>query len=160
MNEDWKRYNREFAIYFPFGVKTFSSIKDVKVKEYENPDNPELIYNLIEKPNGEIFTVITHDSISNFLKICKSDFLFIVHTVTIAKFSKGQYKSETTNYDGYVTRLYMNYSIWDNLNDVFVSYNNVEAVTEFNNLGKEWSFKSVITKLAFETFKELPMFSK
>jgi hypothetical protein len=158
-NVEMQKFNSEFGIYFPFGVKMFSTFKEIKVKEYENPDNPELIYNLIEKPNGEIFSIITHDSISNFLKICKSDFLFIVHTFSIAKYSKGQYKSEATNLDGYVTRLNMNYSIWDNLKNSFVCYNDVEAVSEFYNLGEEWSFKGVISKLAFETFNELPMFS-
>ena len=138
----------------------FSNFKDVNTISYKHPAEPKLIYFSVQKGNKENFTIVIPDSISYFQKMSESEFIFLVHTLAISKFLKSDYNKVSSESERYVTELILNYSIWDNSNGALVGYNTVKAVTEFKTLVDNWPFRSVIIKLAAETFKNLSMFSK
>jgi hypothetical protein len=154
-NAYFLQFQKALTDYFPFGIKLFSSFNRVNIILYEQEDKYPPTYNLqINAEKNEILDL--PDSIKNLCAKSKSDFFLLFHNFGWSV----EYKNNKNEMDGFVTRFHFRYSLWDSNNGILISYGKKKFQNESQKLGSGWPYKNSLLKLAYEIFKDLPMFFK
>jgi|GEM_PF-6833507 len=151
-----KDFYDSFIEYFPQGIKTFSSVTQTGWIFFEPDYMDESIEYYTKTKDSLDFYVSLPDSLSNFQKKSKADFLIITQyaSFTITPPDSLNPKSK------YSTSLDFEFSIWDRMTSDLVAVEKVNAKTEFDRLVNKWPYRSAMMKMASLLFEKLPMFEK
>lgn len=154
-------FDETFRSYFADGIKMFSSFNEVGWVFYDY--NKDVNYNFTDykakTKEGEDFVVHLTDSLTFFQEKSSSDFLFIVHAISVIQDGPTRTNKNQLDIKDYESRIYIEYSIWNNKNSDLVTKDNVTTSLKFKNLIGKWPFRGVVLKSAAEIFDKLPMFS-
>ena len=94
-------FDESFRKYFADGIKMFSSINKVGWIFYDYDNNYNIIEYKAKTKDGEDFFIFLDDSLSFFQKKSNSDFLFIVHNITVMQNGPMQSNKNTVETEDY-----------------------------------------------------------
>jgi hypothetical protein len=152
-NALYQQHNNVFLEFFPEGINLFSSFNKVSIILYEQEDQFPTTYQIqTHLERNEIIHL--PDSIKNLCAKSKSDFFLLFHNFGWSI----EYKNNKDEFDGFLTRFHLGYSLWDSNNGILISYGKKKLENESRVLGSRWPYRSSMLKLAYEIFKDLPMF--
>lgn len=151
-----KDFYEAFIEYFPQGIKTFSSVTETGWIFFETDYMDESIEYYTKTKDSMDFYVYLPDSLSNFQKKSKADFLIITHYAAFSQSPPDSLKPKSK----FSTSLDFEFSIWDRNTLDLVAMDKVQAKVEFNRVVDKWPYRSAMMKMAAVFFEKLPMFYK
>jgi len=144
MAENRINFFNQFIKYFPEGIKKYSFVNEVGVNLFKlDPNKNTVEYNFKNLDGSDNFIYLP-EPIVTFANMSNSDFIFLIQYLQLYQneFPKHGFDKK------YITKVQMQYSVWDRSNLNLVSVDTISATAGEYKSDRNWPFRNAILNLA------------